>query len=38
MYDDKVPEDVKAKVTKWSALAAKFDLSMPQVAMCFAFL
>lgn len=38
MYDSSVPEDVKEKVTKWTALAAKYSLTLPQVAMCFAFL
>jgi hypothetical protein len=38
MYDSSVPDDVKEKVTKWTALAEKYDLSLPQVAMCFAFL
>ena len=38
MYDSAVPDDVKEKVTKWKALAEKYELTLPQVAMCFALL
>jgi hypothetical protein len=38
MYDSSVPPEVKEKVTKWTALAQKFGLTLPQVAMNFAFL
>lgn len=33
-----VPDAVKEKVAKWTALAEKYDLSLPQVAFNFAFL
>merc|ERR1712113_1232009 len=33
-----IPEEVKAKVAKWTALADKYSLSLPQVAFNFAFL
>jgi len=33
-----VPDEVKAKIEAWTALAAKFELSLPQVAFNFAFL
>jgi D-threo-aldose 1-dehydrogenase len=37
-YDSAIPDDVKDKVTKWKALAEKYSLSLPQVALNFAFL
>ena len=38
MYDSSVPEDVKKKVAKWTELAKKHGLTLPQVALNFAFL
>lgn len=37
-YDDAIPDAVKDKVAKWTALASKHGLSLPQVALNFAFL
>lgn len=38
MYGDGIPDRVKDKVTKWTALAEKHGLTLPQVALAFAFL
>lgn len=38
MYGKGIPDTVKEKVTKWTALAKKHDLTLPQVALSFAFL
>merc|ERR1711865_361874 len=37
-YDASIPDDIKDKVTKWSDLAAKHKLTLPQVALNFAFI
>jgi len=37
-YNSKIPDAVKDKVCKWTELAAKYKLSLPQVALNFAFL
>jgi len=37
-YDNAIPNVVKDKVAKWSALALKHNLSLPLVALNFAFL
>lgn len=37
-YDSNIPDSVKDKVSKWTELVAKYDLSLPQVALNFAFL
>merc|ERR1719401_149410 len=38
MYGEGVPESVREKVIKWTALAKKYGATLPQVALCFAFL
>merc|ERR1719263_2781009 len=37
-YSEVVPDKVKDKVSKWTMLAEKYKLSLPQVALNFAFL
>lgn len=37
-YDAKIPDAVKDKVSKWTALAEKYELSLPQVALNFSLL
>jgi len=38
MYGEGIPDSVKTKVSKWTELAKKHGCSLPQVALCFAFL
>jgi D-threo-aldose 1-dehydrogenase len=38
MYDSDVPAEVKEKVARWTALAGKYELALPQLALNFAFL
>jgi len=37
-YGESVPDEVREKVSKWTDLAKKHGLTLPQVAMAFAFL
>jgi len=38
MYGEGIPDSVKEKVTKWTELATKHGLTLPEVALAFAFL
>jgi len=38
MYSSSVPEDMVKKTERWEELAKSFGLSLPQVAMAFAYL